>query len=80
MALQHRVRLYEFLARVERVDNADRVVGMQVTNILEIFDDATQAVVSATVQPATEVDFAALVALMHEDDIAQLVAAVQAQG
>ncbi|MBX9697880.1 MAG: hypothetical protein K2X74_00530 [Acetobacteraceae bacterium] len=74
MALQQRTRLYEFLARVDRVGGADRVVGMQVARILEIYDDQTQAVVSAQVQPAQPVDWAGLVALMHEDDIAALVA------
>jgi hypothetical protein len=76
MALQQRVRLYEFLARIERISGADRVVGMQASNILEIYDDETEAVVSATVQPAVPLDFAGLIELMHEDDIAQLVAAV----
>lgn len=78
MALIQRTRLYEFLARVARVDGADRVVGMHAVNITEIVDDATDAVVSATLGAATPLDWAGLVALMHEDDRAALSAALEA--
>lgn len=78
MALEQRTRLYEFLARVDRVGGADRVVGMHAVSILEIVDDVTDAVVSATIQPAVPLDWAGLAALMHADDKAALAAALAA--
>jgi hypothetical protein len=78
MAIQQRTRLYEFLARIDRVAGADRVVGMHAVNLSEIYDDATDLVLSATVQAAEPLDWNGLVALMHEDDRALLLAALEA--
>jgi hypothetical protein len=78
MALQERTRLYEFLARVNRVEGADRVVGMHSVEITEIYDDGTQEIKAATIGGAVPLDWAGLVALMHEDDRAALSAALAA--
>ena len=78
MALIQQNRLYEFLARVSRVGGADRVVGMHAINIVEVIDDATSAVLSATPQSAVALDWDGLAALMHTDDRVALIAALQA--
>jgi len=78
MALQQRTRLYEFLARVDRVSGADRVVGMHAVHLVEVYDDATQEVISSTQQSAQPLDWDGLVALMHTDDRAALQAALEA--
>jgi hypothetical protein len=81
MALIQRTRLYELLARVSHVSGADRVVGMHARYIVEVLDDTMipPSVVSATVQSPVPVDWNGLVALMHEDDRALLVAALEAE-
>jgi hypothetical protein len=76
MALQQRTRLYEFLARIDRVGGADRVVGMHASHLVEVYDDDTGTVVSATISEATPLDWAGLASIMHEDDRALLMAAL----
>jgi hypothetical protein len=70
MALAVEDRLVEFLARVDRADG--RVVGMHIIKERLVTDGST--IVSSTLLPAEEVTWAGLVALMHPDDIAALVA------
>jgi hypothetical protein len=76
MALEERTRLYEVLARLERNDTGDRIVGMQVQTITEILRDGE--VIAATINPATPFDWAGLAAMMHPDDRAALLSALGA--
>lgn len=76
MAILRTTHLYEFLARVSTApENGGRLVGMHVTH-LERFSEGAE-VLSERLMPAQPIDFAGLVALMHPDDIAALIAAVQ---
>jgi hypothetical protein len=79
MALQVRDRLHGLWVRVDRVDTNDRVVGMHIERLREIYDDTTSAVVQSSILPAEQIDFAGLVAIMHPDDIAVLLEAVSAR-
>jgi hypothetical protein len=75
MALEERTRLYEFLARLDRTPEGDRIVGMQVQTITEILRDGE--VIAATINPATPLDWAGLAAMMHPDDRSALLAALE---
>ena len=72
--LTERTRLYELLARLDRIDKGDRVVGMQVQTITEILRDGE--VIATTINPAQALDWAGLAAMMHDDDKAALAAAM----
>lgn len=74
MALEERTRLYELLVRLDRSETGDRIAGMQVQTITEVLRDGQ--LVAASLGQAQPVDFAALVALMHPDDRAALLAAL----
>lgn len=78
MALTKTEHLYEFMARVGTGEvNTGRVVGMQVTYLDRVLDGAV-TVIERTGRTAP-VDYAGLAALMHDDDLAALKIAVDAE-
>jgi hypothetical protein len=78
MAIVRTVHLYEFLARVDTSQPAPApIVGMHVTNIERFSEDGN--VLSERPLPAQPVDFAALAALMSDENLASAVAAFQAE-
>lgn len=81
MALTQFDHFYEMLARLET--DADptkgRVVGMHVAKERRITDDETDTVVATSLLPAEPLDFVGLAALMTDDQLAALKAAVDAE-
>jgi hypothetical protein len=79
MSIERTTHLYEFLARVETDPLAlyGRVVGMHVSEIERFSEDGQ--VLYERILSAASIDYTNLAVLMHNDDLAALKAAVDAE-